>query len=184
VSAQNLVGPDGLGVGCPRIPTLARIQATETTTKEIHNSMLSMKRVFGVLILLCSFIGLAVADQPHMQAARTHLQQARAQLQAASHNKGGHRTKAIEHVNNAIGLVNKGINFDRRHNHALSALAKAFNSVLPADQPHMQAALDHLRQAKSELELATSDKGGYRVKAIEEVNAAIDETKKGIDAGE
>jgi hypothetical protein len=115
-----------------------------------------------------------------MQAARTHLQQARAQLQAASHNKGGHRSKAIAHVNNAIGLVNQGINFDRRHNHALSALAPALNP----DQPHMQAALDHLRQAKSELELATSDKGGYRVKAIDEVNAAIDETKKGIDAGE
>ena len=46
------------------------------------------------------------------------------------------------------------------------------------------AALDHLRQAKSNLENASSDKGGYRKKAIDEVNDAIDETKKGIDAGE
>ncbi len=42
----------------------------------------------------------------------------------------------------------------------------------------------HLRQAKSNLEQATSDKVGYRLRAIDEVNKAIDETKKGIDAGE
>ena len=48
----------------------------------------------------------------------------------------------------------------------------------------MQAALDHLREAKSNLEKASSDKGGWRRKAIDEVNDAIDETKKGIDAVE
>lgn len=48
----------------------------------------------------------------------------------------------------------------------------------------MQAALDHLRQAKDNLGLASSDKGGYRKKAIDEVEDAISETKKGIDAGE
>ena len=48
----------------------------------------------------------------------------------------------------------------------------------------LTAALDLLRQARSNLERATSDKGGYRKKAIDEVNNAIDETKKGIDAGE
>jgi hypothetical protein len=48
----------------------------------------------------------------------------------------------------------------------------------------MQAALDNLRQAKSNLERATSDKGGFRKKAIDQVNDAIDETQKGIDAGE
>jgi hypothetical protein len=56
--------------------------------------------------------------------------------------------------------------------------------LLVLDQPHMQAALDHLRQAKSNLENASSDKGGFRKKAIDEVNNAIDETKKGIEAGE
>ena len=56
-------------------------------------------------------------------------------------------------------------------------------TTLP-DQPNMQAALDHLRQARTNLERATSDKGGFRRAAIDEVNKAIDETKKGIDAGE
>ena len=92
--------------------------------------------------------------------------------------------KAIEHVNNAIALVNQGIAYDRRHNHAQRGLGEVFNTTTIPDQPHMQAALDHLRQAKSNLERATSDKGGYRKKAIDEVNEAIDETKKGIDAGE
>jgi hypothetical protein len=146
--------------------------------------MLNRRRVLGIVILLCALAAIAFADQPFMRAARTDLQQARAQLQAALANKGGHRVKAIEHVNRAIAYVNQGIAFDRRHNHAQSALGEVLKLTTSPDQPHMQAALDHLRQAKSNLERATSDKGGYRKKAIEEINHAIDETKKGIDAGE
>jgi hypothetical protein len=48
----------------------------------------------------------------------------------------------------------------------------------------MQSALDHLNQAKSNLEAATSNKGGHRVKAIGYVNKAINEVKKGMEAGE
>lgn len=146
--------------------------------------MLNRRRVPGVFVLLCTLSAIAFADQPYMRAARTDLQQARAQLQAALGNKAGHRVKAIEHVNNAIAYVNQGMAFARRNNHAPSSLGEVFNLATSPDQPHMQAALDHLRQAKSNLERATSDKGGYRVKAIDEVNDAIDETKKGIDAGE
>ena len=141
--------------------------------------MLNRNRVLGIVILLVSIAALAYADQPFMRAARVDLQQARAQLQAAVANKGGHRVKAIEHVNRAIEYVNAGIAYDRRHNHAVIAVPSS-----APDQPHMQAALDNLRAAKSNLERATSDKGGYRRKAIDEINDAISETKKGIDAGE
>jgi hypothetical protein len=48
-------------------------------------------------------------------------------------------------------------------------------------QPHMQAALDELRGARSELEAAVSDKGGHRVRAIELVDEAIGEVKAGIE---
>lgn len=144
--------------------------------------MLNRRRLAGLVLFMGIVASLALADQPYMQAARTDLQQARARLQAALANKGGHRVKAIEHVNLAIGYVNRGIAFDRRHNHA-SVNTSAFLATLP-DQPNMQAALEHLRAAKANLERATSDKGGFRVKAIDEVNRAIDETKKGIDAGE
>ncbi len=50
-----------------------------------------------------------------------------------------------------------------------------------ADQPHMQAALDHLRGAKAELELADRDKGGHREAAVRLVNDAIVQVEKGIN---
>lgn len=135
--------------------------------------------VFSLLAMLLLVVSVsATPDQPKMQSAKVNLQNAKAQLIAASPNKGGHRAKAINLVNEAIGEVNRGIAFDRRHNHV------SVDSTPLPDQPHMQAALDYLRNAKSDLEHATSDKGGHRVNAIKLVDQAIDETKKGIEAGE
>jgi hypothetical protein len=127
------------------------------------------------LFIVAAFSYATPPDQPYMQAARAELQQARASLQRAMANKGGHRVNAIGYINSAISEVNRGIQYDRRHNHALKAGT--------ADQPFMEAALDHLRGAKSKLESATTDKGGHRKKAIGYINRAIDEVKKGIEAG-
>jgi hypothetical protein len=55
------------------------------------------------------FIGQAMADQPHMQAALDALIGARDQLIAASPNKGGHRLAAIRLTNDAIAEVRMGI---------------------------------------------------------------------------
>jgi multidrug resistance efflux pump len=121
----------------------------------------------------------SAADQPRMQAARADLNQARAQLQQALSNKDGHRVKAIEYVNSAIAEINAGIAYDRRHNHATTL---ALGSVVP-DQPHMQAALNHLIDAQRNLQAATSDKGGHRQKALDYVGKAINEVNKGIAAG-
>jgi hypothetical protein len=49
-----------------------------------------------------------------------------------------------------------------------------------ADQPRMQAALEHLRAAKSELEHADRDKGGHRERALRLTNDAIAEVERGI----
>jgi hypothetical protein len=49
-----------------------------------------------------------------------------------------------------------------------------------ADQPRMQAALEHLRLAKVELEKADHDKGGHRDRAIRLTNDAIAEVEKGV----
>lgn len=49
-----------------------------------------------------------------------------------------------------------------------------------ADQPHMEAALGALRNAKHELDQAIADKGGHRAKALTLVNDAIAEVEKGI----
>ena len=48
-------------------------------------------------------------------------------------------------------------------------------------QPHMRAALDELRAARSELDAALADKGGHRGRAIALVDDAITEVKAGID---
>jgi hypothetical protein len=48
-------------------------------------------------------------------------------------------------------------------------------------QPHMQAALDELRSARSELETAATDKGGHREKAITLIDEAIAEVQAGME---
>src|SRR5690242_14159019 len=50
-----------------------------------------------------------------------------------------------------------------------------------ADQPHMQAALEHLRLAKVELDAALADKGGHRAKAIGLTKDAIAQVERGIE---
>ena len=78
--------------------------------------------------------------------------------------------------------MNAGIAFDRRHNHASTLTAETLFAASP-DQPHMQAALNALENAKDNLNKATADKGGHRAKALDYVRDAISEVKKGIEAG-
>ena len=49
-----------------------------------------------------------------------------------------------------------------------------------ADQPHMRRALEHLRAARAELQSAEHNKGGWRIRAIENTNRAIAETERGM----
>lgn len=75
-----------------------------------------IRTLFLMLILAVGFIaGQLSAAQPHMQAALTNLRQARTNLVRASPDKGGHRERAIELVDDAIKEVEKGIGWDRRH---------------------------------------------------------------------
>ena len=141
------------------------------------------KSLFLVLFLLgvVSLAG-AVPDQPNMEAARSSLQTAKAELQKALPDKGGHRVTAIKLVAAAIAEVNQGIAFARRHNHASALTAETLFAGTP-DQPHMQSALTALENARDSLDKAEPDKGGHRAKAIDYVKGAIEEVKKGIEAG-
>ena len=47
----------------------------------------------------------------------------------------------------------------------LFSLPTAVSAYDDDDQPHMKAALEHLRKAKEELEIAKHDKGGHRAAA-------------------
>jgi hypothetical protein len=133
-----------------------------------------LKRIGGVLLVVFCLIAVAAAvppDQPLMEAARADLQKAKTELNLAMRDKAGHRAKAVDLVNRAIGQVNAGIQYARRHNHAAAP-----------DQPHMQAALDALQSARSNLDKANADKGGHRANAIQLVNDAIAEVRLGIEA--
>jgi hypothetical protein len=67
-------------------------------------------------VLVIGFVaGQLSAAQPHMQAALTHLKQARTSLNRATADKGGHRNRALELVNQAIDQVEAGIAYDRHH---------------------------------------------------------------------
>jgi hypothetical protein len=69
-----------------------------------------------VALLAASFVaGHVHAAQSRMVTARDQLRAARTELQAATADKGGHRERAIELVNRAIGQVDEGIEFARTH---------------------------------------------------------------------
>ena len=67
---------------------------------------------------------------------------------------------------------------------AATLTAGMFIGEALAAQPHMQAALDDLRAARSELMEATHNKGGHRAEALRLTNAAIAETEAGIGAAD
>lgn len=73
------------------------------------------------------------------------------------------RTPAIIAISMAFGIV-----------------AGAGVTAIAANQPNMQAALDHLNLADAFLQKAVADKGGHRVKAQQLIAAAITEVKAGI----
>jgi outer membrane lipoprotein-sorting protein len=63
---------------------------------------------------------------------------------------------------------------------ALAAVSCA-STTTRADQPHMQAALQSLQEARAHLANATHDEGGHRVDAIQAVDRAIAQVQRGID---
>ena len=63
----------------------------------------------------------------------------------------------------------------------ITAIASGFVAGrASADQPRMQAALEHLRVARTELEKAERDKGGHRENALRLTRDAIAEVERGI----
>jgi Ni/Co efflux regulator RcnB len=63
----------------------------------------------------------------------------------------------------------------------ITAIASGFVAGrASADQPRMQAALGHLKLARTELEHADRDKGGHREAALKFTNDAIAEVERGV----
>lgn len=51
---------------------------------------------------------------PEIHAAMDHLREAKNNLEHANHDFGGHRVKAIEHVNQALAECEQALNFDKK----------------------------------------------------------------------
>jgi hypothetical protein len=64
---------------------------------------------------------------------------------------------------------------------AVATAGGFFIGAASADQPHMAAALDALRTARSELDMARANKGGHRERAMRLIDDAIAEVKLGMD---
>lgn len=65
----------------------------------------------------------------------------------------------------------------------LGSLA-GYQALAGEGQPHMRAALQHLQEAKKQLDMAAHDKDGHREKALDLTQNAIDEVKAGIQAAD
>ncbi len=90
--------------------------ARQSTTPDPKE--LPMKKILcsTLVALALSMPTAAFAEpQPNMKAALEHLRAAKESLEKATADKGGHRAKAIEQVNQAIEQVEKGIAFDNKH---------------------------------------------------------------------
>lgn len=48
-------------------------------------------------------------------------------------------------------------------------------------QPHMQAALDQLQSARSELSAAEANKGGHRERALRLIDDAMEQVRRGME---
>jgi hypothetical protein len=72
---------------------------------------------FAAVAIAFWFIGSAMTadQQPYMKGAMQNLKDAKDNLEKARGDKGGHRLKALEHVNAAIIQTQKGIEFDNQH---------------------------------------------------------------------
>ena len=77
--------------------------------------ILSVVLMFAVVAFIAAPTLSFADDQPHMQAALESLRQAKEHLEQASHDKGGHRDKAIKSVDAAIKHVEAGMKYDNTH---------------------------------------------------------------------
>lgn len=64
---------------------------------------------------------------------------------------------------------------------ALAFTAGFATQAFADKQPMMQKAKLHLEEARNELQNATADKGGHRMKALELVNGALAEVNAAIE---
>ncbi len=84
---------------------------TLSATRRNNLKALISATAFGTLFSR----GLDAEPQPRMRAALNMLRNAKQALERAEPDKGGHRARALELVDQAIHEVEAGVRFDNRH---------------------------------------------------------------------
>ena len=89
------------------------------------------------------------------------------------------KTSPVGHLNLTKGIIASYFRYMKTPILSLLVAVGLIGSAY-ADQPNMQNALTHLREAKIALQAANNNKGGWRVAAIASIDKAIIQIEKGI----
>jgi hypothetical protein len=135
--------------------------------------------VFAGVALLGPGVSRARAEEhPRLRAALYEMRHAVTELKEASHDFGGHRAKAVSALEEGVDQVEK----------ALKAVGEGVKGVDPgkaaykayANHPHIRHALAEAREARDELKAAPYDFKGHREKAVQALNAVIDQLDQAL----
>jgi hypothetical protein len=79
------------------------------------NSTLALLFSLGLYSIVHAQTAQMARHEPHMSAAMGHLEQAKAELEKAAPNKGGHRERAMQLVDQAMQQVQAGEQYYLQH---------------------------------------------------------------------
>jgi len=127
--------------------------------------------------------------EPHPNITRAihALEAAKVDLQDASHDYCGHRAAALEATNAALNQLGAAIACLERRG-ASTASEPVTNNSEPAAAPaagierhrYIRAAVNALRSARRDLQVAAHEYCGHRAAALEATNAALNQLQLGL----
>jgi hypothetical protein len=120
----------------------------------------------------------AQVQHPYIYNGYSLLSRARYVLNHGKHEFGGHRTAAINHIDQAIAELKLAIAAD--HGTPPAQIYQSGTPTMSRGQrhPYMHDGLKLCQEAKAELEKGTHAFGGHRVAALQHVDQAIAELQQ------
>lgn len=149
------------------------------TEIDVMTRSLLVTTVFTALAVLGLGAPRAAAEEhPRLHAALYELRHARTELKEARHDFGGHRAKALEALDDAITQVEKALKAVDDNVKGVDPGKDAYKGY--ANHPHIRHALVEAKEARTELKEAAHDYKGHRAKAVEALDAVVDQLDKAL----
>jgi hypothetical protein len=120
----------------------------------------------------------AAEEHPRLHAALYEMRHARTELKEAKHDFGGHRAKAVEALDEAITQVEKPLKAVGDNTKGTNPGKDAYKGY--ANHPHIRRALVEVKGARKELREAAHDYKGHRAKAVEALDAVVNQLDKAL----